>query len=128
METDAKFELLIRRMDEAEASRLESEVKRLEAETKRIETKKKNQEDLLSVKAAVESWILEVERKIEGLQGAVGRLQLKVERLEYGKEQEEDRGAMPAGSLWSLTSGGAGSEAVRRFREEVARSEDNAKC
>ncbi|KAG8099937.1 hypothetical protein GUJ93_ZPchr0013g36093 [Zizania palustris] len=91
METDAKFELLIQRMDEAEASRLESKAKRLEAEAKRIETEQKNREDLLSVKAAIESWLPEAERKIEGLQGAVGRLQLKVERLEDGKEQEEDR-------------------------------------
>ncbi|KAG8095836.1 hypothetical protein GUJ93_ZPchr0013g34780, partial [Zizania palustris] len=80
METDAKFDILIKKLEEAE-----------------------------------------IERKVEGLQSAVDKLQLKVEKLEDARDPEEDRGIPLGGSFFSVASGG--SEAAIKLREEAARSE-----
>ncbi|KAG8077106.1 hypothetical protein GUJ93_ZPchr0006g45236 [Zizania palustris] len=63
METESKFDLLLQKM-----------------------------EDLLSLKASVETWMPDVERRIENLQATVDKLQVKVEKMEGVKESEEDRG------------------------------------
>ncbi|KAG8069366.1 hypothetical protein GUJ93_ZPchr0005g14322 [Zizania palustris] len=105
MENDSKLDYLIKKIEEAEVRQQEF------------------QADLISLKTTVEGWFPDADGRIEGLQTAVGKLQIKVEKLEEVKEKEEDRGIPLLGSQCSFMTGIGGSDAVHKFKEEMNRSE-----
>ncbi|KAG8090314.1 hypothetical protein GUJ93_ZPchr0011g27229 [Zizania palustris] len=98
METESKFDLLLQKMEEGRS-------------------------DLLSLKASVETWMPDVERRIEHLQTTVDKLQVKVEKMEGVKESEEDRGVPSGDSHRSSPSTGGSSDLIRRGRDEGGRRE-----
>ncbi|KAG8092408.1 hypothetical protein GUJ93_ZPchr0012g20740 [Zizania palustris] len=76
--------------------------------------------DLLALKASIDARIPEVERKVEGLQAAVSRLQVKVEKLEGARDPGEEGGGLQPN--WGHAE--EGMEHLGLAKEEPYRSED----